>query len=79
MIKRGVGSGAAKLPKICDFDLKNDFFAKKDRKKSQKPFQKILSILNIEGLILATKDCKKASRLGIRDSRRSRFSAHITK
>ena len=56
MIKRGVGSGAAKLPKICDFDLKNDFFAKKDRKKSQKPFQKILSILDIEGLILATKE-----------------------
>ena len=51
---KGGGSGAPKLPKMCVFYLKNDFFAEKDRKKSQKTFQKISSILDIEGSKFST-------------------------
>ena len=48
--KGGKESGAPKLPKMCVFDLKNDFFAEQDRQNSQKPFQKN---------IVDTRDCSR--------------------
>ena len=52
------------------FAIKTTFWRNKDH------FKRISSILDIEGSILDTVgDCENASRLGLRDSRRSRFSA----
>ena len=58
--------------------LKTTFSLKKT-KKSQKPLlRKISSILDIEGSILDTvRECENASRLGLQDSLRLRFSALI--
>ena len=50
----GLESGAPKLPKMCVFDLKNEFFAEQDRHNSQNHFRKISSILE------TVQDCENA-------------------
>ena len=59
-------------------DRKWRFLPKKRQKNHKNHFRKILLILNIEGSILETvRDCENASTIGLRDSRRSRFSALV--
>ena len=73
MIKRGVGSGAAKLPKICVFDLKTTFSPKKTEKNHKNHFRKYCqySILKVWYSLLKTVKRPRDSVYEILDDRDS--------